>query len=319
MAKEKGMKIEDIPGVGPTTTKKLKEAGYTDFIGLALVNPSALAAQVDIGEPTARKIINTVRSKLKMTFITGVDMLEKQKNIGQITTGSKALDALIGGGVETQAITEGFGKFGVSKTQIAFQLAINAQLPKEKGGLGGHVIFIDTEGTFKPMRIMQIAKEKGLDPDKILKNIRVGRAYSSDHQLLLVEKIPEIIEKENLNVKLIIIDSLTGLFRSDYIGRGTLAERQQKLNVLMHTLQRLSDRYNAAIYVTNQVMARPDTFFGDPTQPIGGHVVGHAATYRLYLRKAKGDKRIARLIDSPNLPDGETVFRITEKGVEDAE
>jgi DNA repair protein RadA len=319
MAKQKAMKIEDIPGVGPTTTKKLKEAGYNDFMGLALINPSALAEQVEIGEPTARKIINTVRSKLKMTFISGIDVLEKEKDIGQITTGSKALDALIGGGVETQAITEGFGKFGVSKTQIAFQLAVNVQFPKDKGGLGAQVIFIDTEGTFKPMRVMQIAKAKGLDPNEVLKNIKVGRAYSSDHQLLLVEKIPEIIEKEKLNVKLIIIDSLTGLFRSDYVGRGTLAERQQKLNVLMHTLQRLSDRYNAAIYVTNQVMARPDTFFGDPTQPIGGHVVGHAATYRLYLRKAKGDKRIARLIDSPNLPDGETVFRITESGVEDAE
>jgi len=166
---------------------------------------------------------------------------------------------------------------------------------------------------------MQVAEAVGLDPKKVLKNIKVGRAYSSDHQLLLVEKIPELVQKDNLNLKIIIVDSLIALFRAEYVGRGTLADRQQKINRLMHALQRLADRYNAAVYVTNQVMARPDIFFGDPTTAVGGNVVGHTATYRLYLRKAKGTKRIARLIDSPSLPEGEAVFAVTEKGIVDVE
>ncbi len=313
------MKIEDLPGVGPTTAKKLKEAGYTDLLSLAVANPDSLAVEVEIGEGTARKIVNIARSKLNMNFMSGTDLLEKQKTIGYITTGSKALDSLLGGGIETQSITEAFGQFGSSKTQLAIQLSVNVQLPKEKGGLDGDVIFIDTENTFRPMRVMQMAQAVGLDPNEALKRIKVGRAYSSDHQILLTEKIPEIVEKEKLNLKLIVVDSLISLFRAEYVGRGTLADRQQKINKLLHRLQRLADRYNAAVFVTNQVMAKPDMFFGDPTAPVGGHVVGHTATYRIYLRKSKGNKRIARLIDSPHLPDGEVIFKITEEGIRDVD
>ncbi|RLG18862.1 DNA repair and recombination protein RadA [Nanoarchaeota archaeon] len=313
------MEIEELPGVGSAIAKKLKEAGYYDLMALAVANPDAMAADAGIGEATAKKLVNLARSKLNMEFADGIDILKKQETMGRITTGSKALDSLIGGGVETQTITEAFGKYGSGKTQLAIQLAVNVQLPKEKGGLGGNCVFIDTENTFRPARVMQVAEAVGLDPKKVLKNIKVGRAYSSDHQLLLVEKIPELVQKDNLNLKIIIVDSLIALFRAEYVGRGTLADRQQKINRLMHALQRLADRYNAAVYVTNQVMARPDIFFGDPTTAVGGNVVGHTATYRLYLRKAKGTKRIARLIDSPSLPEGEAVFAVTEKGIVDVE
>lgn len=205
------------------------------------------------------------------------------------------------------------------KSQLGFQLAVNAQLPKEQGGIGGNVIFIDTEGTFRPERVVQLAKAAGLDPVVVLQNIKVARAYSSDHQMLLAEKIDELIRTEKLNIKLIIVDSLTSLFRAEYSGRGTLADRQQRLNKHMHLLQKLADVHNLAIFVTNQVMANPAIFFGNPTQAIGGHIVGHAATYRLYLRKSKGVRRIARLIDSPHLPEGEAVFTVTTDGVKDEE
>jgi DNA repair protein RadA len=134
---------------------------------------------------------------------------------------------------------------------------------------------------------------------------------------LLVDKIDELIKKESLNIKLIIIDSLTSLFRSEYAGRGSLADRQQKINRHLHTLQRIADSHNLAVFMTNQVMANPAIFFGNPTQAIGGHIVGHAATYRVYLRKSKGEKRIARLIDSPHLPEGEAVFIVTLDGIKD--
>ncbi len=222
----------------------------------------------------------------------------------------------MGGGIDTQAITELFGKFGSGKTQLGHQLSVNVQLPKKEGGLDGTAIFIDTENTFRPERIQQMASALGLDPNETLKNIHVARAYNSDHQMLLAEKAAELANE--YGTRLVVIDSLTAHFRAEYVGRGTLAERQQKLNRLLHILQRrLSDPYNIAVVVTNQVMARPDIVFGDPTTPIGGHIVGHTATYRIYLRKGKGDKRIARLIDSPSLPEGECVFEVTTDGIKD--
>ena len=202
-------------------------------------------------------------------------------------------------------------------TQWCFQLSVMVQLPPEKGGLSGKVVYIDSEASFRPERIAQIAQAKGLDPEKVLKNIFVARAYNADHQMLLVDKAADII-KDN-NVKLLIVDSLTAQFRAEYIGRSLLAERQQKLNKHMHQLMRLAEMHNLAVLVTNQVMERPDILFGDPTAPIGGNIVGHASKTRIYLRQSKGDKRVARLVDSPSLPDGEAIYRITERGIEDVE
>lgn len=116
---------------------------------------------------------------------------------------------------------------------------------------------------------------------------------------------------------MIIVDSLTSHFRADFVGRGELAGRQQKLNRHLHQLQKLADAYNIAIYVTNQVMSRPDILFGDPTAPVGGHILGHMSTYRIYLRRGKEGTRIARMVDAPNLPEAEAVFIVTPEGIKD--
>ncbi|MCD6477637.1 MAG: DNA repair and recombination protein RadA [Candidatus Aenigmarchaeota archaeon] len=313
--KKKIKSIEELPGVGEKTAEKLRERGYDNLMSIAAASSSEIAEKAEIGEATAAKIIQAARDALDMGFETAEKIMKMREKIGKITTGSKALDELLGGGVETQSILEAHGAFGSSKSQLAFQLSVNVQLPKDKGGLGKGAVFIDTEGTFRPERIQQMARALGLDEKKVLERIYVARAYNSDHQILLVEKLGDIIKKKN--VGLVVVDSLTSQFRSDYTGRGTLAVRQQKLNRHLHALQRLADVYNVAVYVTNQVMARPDILFGDPTAPIGGHVLGHQATFRLYLRKSKGEKRIARLIDSPYLPEGECVFAVTEEGIRD--
>ncbi len=310
--------IKDLPGVGATIASKLKGAGYVDIIALATANPKDVSEVCDIGEPTSRKIIAEAREAAKMNFLSGVEFEDKRKAVQRISTGSQAFDILLGGGVETQAITECYGEFGSGKSQLAFQLAINVQLPKEKGGLEGHAIWIDTEGTFRPARIEQIALAKGLDPKQTLQNIKIGRAYSSDHQILLVDKIPELINKDP-KIRLIVVDSMMALFRAEYVGRGTLADRQQKVNVILHNLQRIADRFNVAVYMTNQVMARPDMMFGDPTAPVGGHIIGHVATYRVYLRKGKKGMRVAKLVDSPSMPEGEATFVVTSDGIIDAE
>ncbi len=307
--------LEDLPGIGPKGAQKLREAGYVDLIAIAAASSGDVAATCEIGEATAEKIIAAARSMLDMEFKGADELLERRKQVGKITTGSQALDELLGGGVETQSITEAYGGFGSGKSQIGFNLAVTVQLPKEKGGLNARCVFIDTESTFRPERIIQIAEKKGLDPKKVLKNIFYSKAYNSDHQVVLAEKAKDLIKEHN--IKLIIIDSMMSHFRSDYSGRGELAPRQQKLNRHLHTLQKTADIYNVAIYITNQVMARPDVLFGDPTTHVGGHVIGHASTYRLYLRRSKQNLRIAKLIDSPSLPEGEAVFTITEEGISD--
>ena len=175
-------------------------------------------------------------------------------------------------------------------------------------------MYIDTENTFRPERIVSIAKAHGMDPEKTLDRIIVARAYNSAHQTLILEEASQMI-REN-NVKLLVVDSAVGLFRSEYLGRGTLSVRQQRLNKFVHLLVRIAETYNCAALATNQVMASPDVFFGDPTRPIGGNVVAHTSTYRIYLKKS-GKKRIARMVDSPHHPEQEVIFGLGEAGVID--
>ena len=233
----------------------------------------------------------------------------------KLSSGSAAIDELMGGGFETQAICEVFGEFGSGKTQIGHQLAVNCLLPKEQGGLDGEVFYIDTEDTFRPERIAQMARGVGLDPDLALERIHVARAYNSAHQMLLVDEVQRA--SKSIDVKLIIVDSLIAHFRAEFLGRGMLADRQQKLNRHLKELKKLADVNNALVLVTNQVMSKPDAMWGDPTKPVGGHVVGHASTFRIYLKKSKAGSRIARLIDSPNLPEGEAKFFVTAEGLRD--
>ncbi len=319
--------LEDLPGVGPATAEKLKEAGFGSIEAIAVSSSSELASIAEIGESTAQKIINAARQAADVGgFETGDLVLERRKLVGKLSFGTRAFDDLMGGGVESQAITEFYGEFGSGKTQVGHQMAVNVQLPKEEGGLEGSVIIIDTENTFRPERITQMvmglsAKNgKEYDLEEFLKNIHVAKAYNSNHQILLVDTASDLALKlrdTDRPVRLLIVDSLTAHFRAEYVGRGTLADRQQKLNKHMHDLMKFASLYNAAIIVTNQVMSKPDAFFGDPTKPIGGHIVGHTATFRLYLRKSKGEKRIARLVDSPNLPEGEAIFSVTTEGLKD--
>jgi DNA repair protein RadA len=308
--------LEDIPGVGPAIAEKLQEAGYTDVLAIAVASPADLADKCEIGEKKAMDIIEGAKLSADIGgFETGEDIMERRKQIKKLTTGSKALDELIGGGIESQSIMEFFGEFGSSKTQLCFQLAVNATMPEDRGGLDSDVLVIDSENTFRPERITQMATYLGLDPTETLKRIHVARAFNSQHQVLLVDKALEVAK--TTKIKLLIVDSLTSHFRAEYVGRGALAERQQVLNRHMHDLLNFATINNAAIVVTNQVAAKPDAFFGDPTRPIGGNIVGHTATFRIYLRKGKAGKRIARLIDSPNLPEGEAVFMVTEDGIKD--
>jgi DNA repair protein RadA len=316
---KKETKISDLPGVGPGTVQKLEDAGIYDLMGVAVMGPKELAELAGMGEAVARKAIQAARKMMNLGFQDGMEFSEKRKEVLNITTGSKMLDNLLGGkGIETKAITECYGAFGSGKSQLGFTLAVRTQLPTDMGGANGKAVFIDTEGTFRPERIRQIAGGLGLNPENVLKNIFVARAFNSDHQILLIDKVNEMI-KNGEPIKLIVVDSLTAHFRAEFSGRGQLADRQQKLNKYLHNLMKIAEQCNIAIYVTNQVMANPGMMFGDPTTAIGGNIVGHASTYRVYLRRGKKGSRVAKLIDSPNLPDNEAIFFVAAKGVTDEE
>ena len=316
---DKELSLIDLPGIGPAVAAKLEGAGILDLMSLAVASPAVISDCSGISPAVARKAIQAAREMLDLGFQDGVEYAQRRSNVSYITTGSKNFDELLGGrGVESRAITEAFGAYGSGKTQLGLTLAVRVQLPVEQGGANGKAVFIDTEGTFRPARIKQISDGLGANSEKVLKNIFVARAFNSDHQMLLLEKVNEMI-KGGEPIKILIIDSLTAHFRAEFAGRGQLADRQQKLNRYMHDLMKLAETYNLAVYVTNQVMANPAQMFGDPTTPVGGHILGHASTYRLYLRRGKQGSRVAKLIDSPNLPENEIIYYVNAGGVSDKE
>lgn len=316
------LRLDSLEGVGPVTTRKLSDAGVHNVMDLIVRGPVEIAEITGMEKDTAEKIVNKARQHLVETglisrdFVTATEVYKRRQDIGKITTGTNCLDTLFDGGVETQALTEVYGEFGSGKTQFAHTLAVMVQKPKTEGGLDGGVLYIDTENTFRPERIVSIAQAHEMDPEKVLDRIIVARAYNSAHQTLILEEAGPIIEENN--IRLIVADSAVGLFRAEYLGRGTLSNRQQKLNHFVHMLSRIAETYNCAAVATNQVMASPDVFFGDPTRPIGGNVVAHTSTYRIYFKKS-GKKRIARMVDSPHHPEEEVIFALGEAGVIDLE
>ena len=237
----------------------------------------------------------------------------------QLSTGCKEFDELLGGGIETGSITELYGEFRTGKTQLCHTLCVTAQLPMESGGGEGKAMYIDTEGCFRPDRLKQISTRYGLNDEDVLENVAYAKAHNSEHQLELLIQASAMMA--DCRYSLLVVDSATALFRTDYTGRGELAERQQKLAQFMRMLQRLADEYGCAVVITNQVTANPEggMFAKDPLKPIGGNIIAHASHTRLKLRKGRGETRIAKVIDSPNLPEAEATFALADVGVTDAD
>ena len=308
--------LKDLPGVGDTTVKKLRDAGIISIRTLAIYPVTKLMEDAGIGEKTAQKIIKSAQDIENMGFKSADVIWEKRKHMNRLSTNSSTLDEILAGGIEPGSVTEFYGEYKTGKTQIAHQLCVNVQLPYDEGGLEGNALYIDTEATFRPERIIQMTDAKDLDYNKTLQNIIVGRAYNSDHQVLLIKEATKIIKEKN--IKLVVVDSIIGHFRSEYIGRGTLANRQQILNVHIHDLLRLTEIFDElAVIFTNQVSSKPDVFYGNPTVATGGHILAHGATIRIYLRKGKGEQRVAKMIDAPHLAEAEAVFSITDEGIKD--
>lgn len=307
--------LEQLPHVGKSTAGKMKEGGILTILGVATKSPGMLKDAAGITEVAARKLINAARDLCKLGFELGTNVKKKQDETKYISTHCESIDKLLGGGLKLGTTMEAFGSFASSKTQMSHILAVSTikQFPES------YVIFIDSERTFSSKRIEQICKGMDVDYKHVLEHIKVGTAVSSDHQILLTETVErEIIEGEK-DVKLIIIDSLMNHFRAEYLSRGTLAIRQQTINGYLHKIAGLVANYGMAVYLTNQISADPGCMYGDPNRAIGGNIVAHFATTRVYLKKAAKGTRKMILVDSPDLPEGDAIFKITDAGLESVE
>ncbi|KAG0580661.1 hypothetical protein KC19_4G190400 [Ceratodon purpureus] len=291
-------------GINAGDLKKLQDAGIYTCNGLMMNTKKALSNIKGLSDAKVDKICEAAERIVR-------------KAVVRITTGSQALDMLLGGGVESMAITEVFGEFRTGKTQIAHTLCVSTQLPFSLGGGNGKVAYIDTEGTFRPDRLAPIAERFGLDYNAVLDNIVYARAYTHEHQYNLITGLACRMAEEPF--RLVVVDSIMALFRVDFTGRGELADRQQKLAQMLSKLIKIAEEFNVAVFMTNHVIADPGggTFVADPKKPAGGHVIAHASTVRLMLRKGKAEQRICKVHDAPNLPDDEASFQITRGGIAD--
>nr|CAG8549377.1 7746_t:CDS:2 [Entrophospora candida] len=303
-AEEAFEEVVEEYGCGYVPVKKLEEFG---------INSSDIKKLTENGFHTVESVAYSPKKAL-------LKIHKRRHELIYITTGSNQLDNLLGGGIETGSITEIFGEFRTGKSQLCHTLAITCQLPANMGGSEGKCIYIDTENTFRPERLISIAERFELNGDEALDNVAVARAYNTDHQFDLLISAAAMMAESRF--ALLIVDSVTSLYRTDYSGRGELAARQMHLAKFLRSLQRLADEFGVAVIITNQVVATVDgnmgMFSGDTKKPIGGNIIAHTSTTRLYLRKGSRENRICKIYDSPCLPEAEATFAIGTGGIEDS-
>lgn len=307
-------------GVATSDIKRLMESGFHTVESVAYAPKKKVLEVKGISEIKAERIMAECAKLVPMGFTSAVAYHEARKEIILVSTGSREVDTLLGGGIETGSITELFGEFRTGKSQLCHTLCVTCQLPISQGGAEGMALYIDTEGTFRPERLVAVAERYKLDPEDVLANVACARAFNTDHQQQLLLQASAMMAENRF--ALIVVDSATALYRTDYSGRGELAARQCHLGKFLRTLHNLAEEYGVAVVVTNQVVANVDgsaaMFQADSRKPIGGHIMAHASTTRLSLRKGRGEQRIMKVYDSPCLPEGDAIFGIYEDGVGDA-
>ena len=304
-------------GIQSADIKKLVEAGFNSLESVSYVPKKNLVVIKGLSEGKVDKIIKAVYDILQYKIQPSTIALQERKKLTRITSGSKELDTLLGGGFESNSITELFGEFRTGKTQICHTLCVTCQLPKSDGGGEGKAIYIDTEGTFRPEKLASIAERFGLDPKETIENVYYARAYNSDHQNRLLMQVCALMCEHKFS--LLVVDSATALYRTDYSGRAELSNRQMSLAKFLRNLQKIADEHKIVVVITNQVVATVDgnSFGGNDKKPIGGHIMAHACQTRLYLKKGLKQNRICKIYDSPSLPETEASYSITDRGIDD--
>jgi DNA repair protein RadA len=326
----KEVSMDEIPDITSDMIDKLKKLNIDSVYQLAVQSPVELASEYEdtsLNVESAAKLIVNARKILLQNdvltseFSTADEALEKRNMLTRYVIGSENFDGFLNGGFETQAITELVGEFGSGKSQICHTLCVAANQLIENGrdnSVTGNIIFIDSENTFRAARVHQIAEQRGLDPLPILEKIFYCTVYSSEHLESVIDNLDKSIEQ--YNAKIVIIDSIISLHRAEFSGRGTLAERQQRLGKMLNKLRRYADIYNIAVVITNQVVSSPDASHPgyDQMKAAGGNIMGHGSTYRIFLKRS-GKNRTAIMEDSPSHAYQRVKFSISENGIQDAE
>lgn len=297
----------------------LKGAGLQTVECVAYTPAKTLLAIKGLSEQKVERIRTACKELCNLGFCSATEFLDARDNLIKFTTGSVKLDTLLKGGIETGNITELFGEFRTGKTQICHTLAVACQLPIDQCGGEGKCLWIDTENTFRPERIVSIAKRFNLKPSDCLDNIAYARAYNTDHQTELLVEASAMMAQTRF--ALLVVDSCTALYRTEYTGRGELAPRQVHLGRYLRALQKIADAFGVAVVICNQVVAKVEGvmpgFGGNEKLPIGGNIIAHASQTRLSLKKGRGESRICKIYDSPSLAEGDAIFAITEGGISD--
>jgi DNA repair protein RAD51 len=359
-------------GINRKDTEKLASAGFCTVQSIAYATLKSLCQVKGVSDAKAQKLREIAYKIVPSTFTTAAAELEQRQNMVQLSTGSKELDKLLEGGIETGSLTELYGEFRTGKTQLCHTLCVTAQLPLDQGGGEGKAMYIDTEGTFRPQRLVAIAERYGVAAEMVLENVVYARAHNSEQQKELLKQACSLMSEDRFS--LLVVDSATALYRTDYMGRGELSERQMQLAQFLRALTRMSAEFGIAVVLTNQVsdseqkmnlnvtwsprrrrrdatsprwllydhmrvyvsreraaaasrrcqstqvVANPDgmSFAKDATKPIGGNIIAHASHTRLQLKKARGENRVCKVIDSPSIAESEASFSVGPAGVEDA-
>jgi len=305
-------------GISRQDTQKLAGAGFCTVQSIAYATLKSLCAVKGVSDTKAQKLRDIAYKLVPSTFVTAAEELQQRQQMIVLSTGSKELDKLLEGGIETGSLTELYGEFRTGKTQLCHTLCVTAQLPLDQGGGEGKAMYIDTEGTFRPQRLVAIAERYGVSPEMVLENVVYARAHNSEQQKELLKQACALMSEDRFS--LLVVDSATALYRTDYMGRGELSERQMQLAQFLRALTRMSAEFGIAVVLTNQVVANPDgmSFAKDATKPIGGNIIAHASHTRLQLKKARGENRVCKVIDSPSIAESEASFSVGAAGVDDA-
>ena len=313
--------VDQLEGVGAVTKKKLEAFGLTSIIDICVRGSKEVSEIAGVDKHKAdswvfgcQKILEE-KGFIRKSDMSTVELMEYQENLPAIETKAKGVDDLLGGGIKPEATYEVYGEFGSGKTQFCNSLTV------ETIHNGQNVIWIDCEDTFKPRRIVEILMARGYVEDKEEALEYINRIYyfycpNTEQLMGTINNLSNILMEKA--PPLLILDGAIGQFREEYLGRGTLAERQMQLARLMTHLKNISYYFRNTVVFTNQVQSDPAMMFGDPIKPIGGNVVGHASTYRIYFKKS-GKKRVARMVDSPEHPQADAEFVLGVEGIKDPE
>ena len=317
---ELDLSVSQLDGVGAVTQKKLEAFGVTNIIDICVRGSREVSEITSVSKATcdtwvfkAQKLLED-NDLIRKADMGVTELLDYHDNLPTLGTKCEEVDNLMGGGVKPEATYEIYGEFGAGKTQFCNSLTCEAIKD------GGNVVWNDCEDTFKPRRIIQmlVAREEKTDKEAKEKVSNITYLYTPNTEQLLgtINALSTtLLEKKP---KLVVLDGAIGQFREEYLGRGTLADRQMQIARLMTHIKNISFYFRCPVVFTNQVQSDPSMMFGDPIKPIGGNVVAHASTYRIYFKKS-GKKRLARMVDSPEHAQADAEYILTAKGHVDIE